>query len=317
MNVFQFLGLPANHRKDTHIVHRVKNLHEVPESKLKWPAIAQKKEDGVFAIVVTNNEGEVGIFSRTGKRFVGCEFLANNIKFHQYHDPSMVYLCELVCSEVSEISLEQLSGIVNPNRTEPVESSLKTLFTLSANLVCFDVIRRGDFMVGYTTSHYHTRFSNNLLPVDRVATRLVYNLDEFLDYCEQLTEAGYEGAVLKQLEAPWIAGKKDYCYTKQVRGVDFDLEVLAIEWGSDGTKRHGQVTNLVVRWRLFGHPDGEVVTLPVDGRFTDEDRIAWYNNPSLIIGKIVHVHALQLGSKGSLRLAKVRAVRIDKDKPDL
>lgn len=314
MNVFQFLGLPANHRKDTHIVHRVKNLHEVSESKLMWPAWAQKKEDGVFAIVVTNQQGEVGIFSRTGKRFVGCEFLANSVKVNQYHDPSMVYLCELVCSD---ISLEQLSGIVSPNRTEPVEPSLKTTFTLGSNLVCFDMIRRGDFMVGYTTSHYHTRFINTYLPMERVDSRLVYSLDEFSDYCEQLTEAGYEGAVLKQLSAPWTAGKKDYCYTKQVRGVDFDLEVIGVEVGSIGTKRHGHVTNLLVRWRLFGHPDGKDTLLPVDGRFTDEDRISWYNKPSLIIGKIVHVHALQLGSKGSLRLAKVRAVRIDKDKPDL
>lgn len=314
MNVFQFLGLPANHRKDTYIVHRVKNLHEVSESKLMWPAIAQKKEDGVFAIVVTNQQGEVGIFSRTGKRFVGCEFLANSVKVHQYHDPSMVYLCELVCSG---ISLEQLSGIVNPNRTEPVEPSIKTLFTLNSNLVCFDVIRRSYFELGYSTSHYHTRFSNDSLPVDRVATKLVYSLDEFSDYCEQLTEAGHEGAVLKQLDAPWVAGKKDYCYTKQVRGVDFDLEVIGVEVGSVGTKRHGQVTNLLVRWRMFGHPNGKDVLLPVDGRFTDEDRRAWYIDPLLIIGKIVHVHALQLGSKGSLRLAKVRAVRIDKDKPDL
>lgn len=314
MNIFQFLGLPANHRKATHIVHRVKNLHEVPESKLKWPAIAQKKEDGVFAIVATNNEGEVGIFSRTGKRFVGCESLARSVKVHQYHDPSMVYLCELVCSG---ISLEQLSGIVNPNRTEPVEPSLKTLFTLGSNLVCFDVISRSAFILGYSTSHYHTRFSNALLPMDRVATKLVYSLEEFSAYCDELTEAGYEGDVLKQLSAPWTAGKKDHCYTKQVRGVDFDLEVIGVETGSEGTKRHGQVTNLVVRWRLFGHQDGELVTLPVDGRFTDEDRRAWYIDPLLIIGKVVHVHALQLGSKGSLRLAKVRAVRIDKDKPDL
>lgn len=312
MNVFEFLGLPANHRSDDKVVHRVKNLHEVPETKLNWPAWAQEKLDGVYAIVVTNEEGEVGIFSRTGKKFVNCDLLCYEVKNHPNYDSKLIYLCELVCTT---LSLEELSGAVNPNRTEPLTTEVESNIIGFAKLVCFDVVRKSYFILGKSSSHFSIRFSNDFLPIERVRTKVVYSIEDFTDFAKSITDAGGEGAVLKQLDAPWIAGKKDHSYTKLVCGCDYDLEVIDVEEGKG--KRKGMVANLILRWRMYGMPEGVVTNIPVDGRFDDTTRIRWWNNPALIIGKIVHVHALQLGSKGLLRLAKVREVRIDKTVADL
>jgi len=309
MNVFEFLGLPANHRSDDKVVHRVKNLSEVPESKLKWPAIAQEKYDGVSAIVLHNGK-EWGIFSRTGKRFTNCEVLIKRLERLVPDGSQYVSFCELICPT---ISLEELSGAVNPNRVEPLSANLEAELIGEALLVCFDSVLIREFIAGKCNESYE--FRAKVSPIPKAMRYQVNSIEEFKELAANITKRGGEGAVLKQLDAPWIAGKKDYNYTKLVCGCDFDLEVVAIEEGRG--KRKGMVANLILRWRMYGKPDGAVVAIPVDGRFDDTTRIDWWNNPSLIMNKIVHVHALQLGSKGLLRLAKVHEVRIDKTVADL
>lgn len=313
MNVFEFLGLPANHRSDDKVVHRVKNLHEVPEAKLKWPAWAQEKLDGVSAIVLYNGKGW-GIFSRTGKRFTNCDEVLSTLSLNgSISNRNVVYFCELICPS---ISLEELSGAVNPNRTELLSDELQAKLQ-SARLICFDAVTTNDFVSGINNESgpFDYRFFNLIFNVAKALTVPVSDLIEFTDFANSITKGGGEGAVLKQTDAPWIAGKKDHSYTKLVCGCDYDLEVLGVEEGKG--KRKGMVANLILRWRMYGESDGQEVSIPVDGRFDDTTRIQWWNDSSLIIGKIVHVHALQLGSKGLLRLAKVREVRIDKHVADL
>lgn len=310
MNVFEFLGLPANHRSDDKVVHRVKNLHEVPEAKLKWPAWAQEKLDGVSAIVL-HNGNEWGIFSRTGKRFTNCQMITASVSKDFLSNPNVVYLCELVCDS---ISLEELSGAINPNRIELLDPITSTIIDFNSELHCFDTLLKSEFING-RSELYFTHRTNYRVPMYRVHSKLVGSIEEFTDFAESITNRGGEGAVLKQYDAPWIAGKKDHSYTKLVCGCDYDLEVLGVEEGKG--KRKGMVANLILRWRMYGMPEGVVTNIPVDGRFDDNTRVSWWNNPALIIGKIVHVHALQLGSKGLLRLAKVREVRIDKHVADL
>jgi ATP-dependent DNA ligase len=313
MNVFEFLGLPADHRPEDKVVHRVKNLHEVPESKLKWPAWAQEKLDGVSSIVLYNGK-HWGIFSRTGKQFTNCDEALSTLSLNgSFSNRNVVYLCELICPS---ISLEELSGAVNPNRTEPLSDELQANLQ-SARLICFDAVTVKDFVDGCNNESgpFDYRFFNMIFNVAKALTVPVSDLSGFTDFANSITTMGGEGAVLKQVDAPWVAGKKDYNYTKLVCGCDFDLEVLGVEEGKG--KRKGMAANLLLRWRMYGKPEGEVVTIPVDGRFDDSTRIHWFNNPSEIVGKVVHVHALQLGSKGLLRLAKVHEVRIDKTVADL
>jgi len=227
---------------------------------------------------------------------------------------NLVYLCELVCHT---LSLEELSDSVNPNRTEPLSSEIEAKIIGDAKLVCFDAITINDFVDGNSNESgpFDYRFFRFELPFNKPFGRHVHSLEEFTEFTKAITSSGGEGAVLKQLDAKWTAGKKDHNYTKLVCGCDFDLEVLGVEEGKG--KRKGMVANLMLRWRMYGKPDGQEISIPVDGRFDDATRIQWWNNPALIIGKIVHVHALQLGSKGLLRLAKVHEVRIDKTVADL
>jgi hypothetical protein len=79
------------------------------------------------------------------------------------------------------------------------------------------------------------------------------------------------------------------------------------------------VANALCEWRDYADLDRPIRVIPIDlGKgFTDERRIELWLDQAQIVGKIVEVHALQLGSKGSLRIPKVNSIRVDKTEPDL
>lgn len=316
MNVFEFLGLPANHRSDEKVTHKVKNLHEVPVSKIKFPALAQTKADGISAICVITSF-ECGIFTRTGKRMTNVSKLEQELWDYSNYNHNLINtvvfaeLCNGLCS------LEVLGGWVSPNRKEELTEEDSACHNHSY-LTAFDFMPVQEFIDGESKLGYqqrHVEFLSTASGIRPVPTFQVESMEEFERLCDTLVHQGEEGAVLKQMDFIWKAGKKDYCQTKKVRGVDYDLEVVDVEEGKG--KREGTVANLLVRWRDFGIAGNPPVVLSVDGCFSDNDRSTWYHRPSDIIGKIVHVHALQIGSKGSLRLAKVKSVRIDKTVADL
>ena len=49
---------------------------------------------------------------------------------------------------------------------------------------------------------------------------------------------------------------------------------------------------------------------------TDGDRIMWWADPSIIIGRIVEVQCMKVLANKSLREGRYKAVRHDKDYPD-
>lgn len=318
MNVFKWLG--CEERPSNKVVQLVKDF----ESREKWVErtlednyyYAQVKKDGVYAMVVIDSNGECSIFGRTGKRLTSVGLLESSIE--DWADIKCIYnqviICELVCEDPA-CSLEMLSGIVNPNRTTeltPKQVDYATKF----NLYAHDLIEVPEFKAGVCHVPYQSRYRDllNLVGDSAYFTLLEPTiLDSVRDmriYAGCYIDRGEEGAVFKDPMATWVAGRKNEVAVKIVKGVDYDLQVVGVEYGRGGTKREGQVSKLVVRWK--GGKE-----LPVDGRFTDGQRIAWAKNPELILGKIVHVHALQEGSKGALRLPKVRTIRFDKEEADL
>lgn len=321
MNVFEFLGLPANHRPTEKVVHKVKDHDKIPKSKATWPRLVGEKKDGISAICVIKPDGSAGIFTRTGNRMSNVAHLERHLSetsiAHHWLRGSVI-LAELCCHH---FELEPLGGLVSPERVNPISQG-EAIKLNDAVLHAFDIMTIKEFTDGKSYHSYRVRYIDclHLIPDTYNLTTISCSLlseEEALQFHDTVVRDGGEGIVCKQPDFIWQAGKKDHCQTKMVRGCDYDLLVVGTEAGKAGTKRDGQVTNLLVRWRKYGKQDGEPMTLPVDGCFSDEDRVLWNNQPECIVGKVVHVHALQIGSQGSLRLAKVRAVRIDKSVADL
>ena len=322
MNIWNFLGLPSDHRPEDKTVQLVKHFADV-EKKITYPVIGQRKFDGVFALLVCDGNG-VGIFGRTGRLFTGLSRMLPKIM----PKGRVVFIAELCCDSCS---LEVLSGLVNPNRKRedtPEEVELRKHFYFAYH----DMLYLSELIEGESKRPYSLR----LLDLERHTLDLA-DLPGYIPTSTELKDAeechafsdmriamDCEGAVFKMPNEGWIAGRKNHVQTKEVCGVDFDLLVTGMVEGKG--KHRGMVGKLLVRWLPYGIPFTGVPSgapsscftedLPVDGCFTQKMRQAWWDGEQ-ICGKIVHVHALQIGSKGALRLPKVKAVRIDKTVADL
>lgn len=301
-------------------VQLVRHMHEVLSGYRKEVArgskyMVQVKEDGVYGFAIYE-EGRWQIYGRTGKKFTNVERLEE--QFAGWHE-EFVYIFEIVCAD---ISLEELSGAINPNRTKPLEWPLP----LRARL--HDCVCRADFLTDSSETPAEDRYDFVLneaheAAVDRrspdlsvIVTKFAVDEQRIRLLAEALIDAGHEGVVVKRQHADWKAGRKNHEAMKIVRGCDYDLRCVRVEEGLG--KRAGMVANAICEWRRFGEPTGEVMQIPVDlGKgFTDERRIALWADQSQIVGKVVEVHALQVGSQGSLRLPKVNSIRVDKEESD-
>lgn len=298
-----------------HPVQLVKHYDEISDSarrNMQWPAIAEVKYDGVYALIVMTSDKGVQFISRSGKPLY---FEQNYLPDLFEHGAFIQALREGYCfvSELinPELSLEELSGMVNPNRVAAWDNTSM----LTADFVVHDSISRAALLRGYSYSSYSERlgWATPIVPQQNKPTRKVVSSEfEWQEFCDSVINTGSEGAVLKQLHAPWVAGHKGWHVTKEVRGVHLDLRCVG--WALGKGKRSNQIGALYFEYndKLFsadlgkGWTDAKRDALTARAQSTNDD----------VTGALFHIKGLQISSKGVVRLPKVQEERIDKHVAD-
>lgn len=330
MNVFEFLGLDKAHRAKSKVVQLVKHFAEVNpkheedilHKKVSFPMYAQCKRDGVFSMLVVRADGKCGIFGRTGEQLANTE---NLVSYYEGlvllgHLSQGVYFAEMVTN--FNCSLEELSGVLNPNRTKGLEKQEQKLIKNNLYMAFFDCVSLIEFIEGESTRKFAQRYSSlmtALYDTDCVLDIDVVNsVEELFQYADRLIKLGHEGAVFKQ-DVGWLAGAKDWHQMKVVRRYEVDLECIGWEEGTG--KYTGLVANL-----LFRYKGGKTVKAMLGKGWTHEDAREMYqvinsvcpvSGPCGPVGKIFRVYGLQPSSKnGVIRLPKVGDLRFDKTEPD-
>ena len=328
MNIFEFLGLDALHRKDSKVTQLVKHFDEVTDKHKEgkqWGL--QTKKDGVCAITIVS-DSKVGVFSRTGKAFTSTDNIIESIKKLDF--PDGVYFGEWwVPKDIA--SLEVFSGIVNPNRKSPLNQE-KAFIVGQGTMSWFDAVTLEEFIDGAskrTFEERHEDLTNSFDYVDslfggfcddvEVLEYVLATTREEIDLClEFLVSGGDEGVVICNLEADWLAGHKGWRKMKLVRGVDYDLRCIGWEEGTG--KYEGKVANLIFQWK-----GGTTIKAMLGKGWTHEHAEEMfveatnpnYPSPHDPTGHIFQVYALEESSKGKLRLPKVGERRFDKEKSDV
>tara|TARA_R110002153_G_scaffold34365_3_gene102880 strand:- start:19951 stop:20961 length:1011 start_codon:yes stop_codon:yes gene_type:complete len=336
MNIFQQLGLPEFHRKlSNKVTQLVKHYDEVVAKHKEGKIfLTQLKRDGVCSLTVVCS-GDVKIFSRTGNAFTNTSELVAKIKLLNL--PDGVYMGEMWVPK-SVCSLEQLSGVVNPNRTKALSHEYSMLPHM-LRMSWFDMISLKEFKEGYSPQKFANRhisltlnFTEALAEINLlvhpdidvlkcVTAKTEADIDDQLEF---LVSGGEEGLIIADPEADWEAGHKGWRKMKKVRGVDYDL--LCIGYGEGTGKYKGKVANLVFQWK------GEVTIKCMLGKgwthkmaedmfevinYADNVGMEAYTHVDSPIGKIFQVYALEESSKGKLRLPKVGEQRFDKGESDV
>lgn len=290
-------------------VQLVKHYDEVLQKNLKWPAWAEQKEDGVWCGVVWDGT-EYAFFSRTGNEFYAE--LDAEVPIDLIHAPAGLYIAELVNTSMS---LETLSGLINTNR-KASWTATEAGAMACCQLRFHDFIPLHSLLEGNCLLTHADRISllANILPHQHIiGGTLVHTDEQWRDFAKMQVDAGREGAVLKQLDADWLAGHKGYRVTKLVKGLDVDLRCVGVSLDGKG-KRAGTLAKIMVSYK------GKIVGADLGKGWTDEKRAAllaeYQEDPDSVVGRIWHVHALQEGSAGGLRLPKAMSRRIDKTVAD-
>jgi len=304
MNVHEILAASLQNRSEDKFVQKVKNIDEINLSKLVAPCIVQRKEDGVYCAIIFDGTDVLAV-SRTGKPLSNITHPCKG----WFSQPG-VYICEVTNSK---LSLEELSGVVNPNRVNSIDKATEILMSRYTLYWFHDYIRIPSFIGGAEDRTYTERWCNTQQFVVGVgayfAAALVQTvflgadfLDKFERHAQHWINHGAEGAVLKQSKEHWKAGAKDFRMVKRVRGLAVDLECTGFEYGKG--KREGGCGALVFQYK------GKEFRADLGKGWTDALRAVL--TPENTIGKVFCVKALQESSQGVLRLPKVQEKRIDK-----
>ena len=148
-----------------------------------------------------------------------------------------------------------------------------------------------------------------LLPHIMVDLDTAAGKDQLERYAKDNVNAGFEGIMIKELQAPYIC-KRSTDWMKWKPTLTVDLEVVGVE---EGTGRNlGRLGALV----CHGVDDGKEITVNVGSGFSDVDRDDYYTNRNLVIGRTAEVlcDVITQNQDGTYSLRFPRFVRFRDDK---
>lgn len=278
--------------------------------------LLQQKFDGVFA-AIQRSTGKV--FSRTGKEF----FIPQDSDLYKSLQRIVVqsiatYEHDYIIAEVtaSDLTLEQLSGLLNPNRKQDwtwQEKQANWFWHLHDHIILDDgTDNRPYFMrlngLRYLTccAHFKLVQTWNLADAPQEAKSDIDNISDLL------IKGGAEGVVLKDPLGVYQKGKRSKQQLKLVREHTEDVRIVAAEYGKG--KREKQLA----RWQCqsLDNPD-MLFWADLGAGWDDEARdamtYAYEQDPATVIGTVWVVKGLQKSSTGkAVRLPKLQYRRFDK-----
>ena len=151
----------------------------------------------------------------------------------------------------------------------------------------FDVLHVDDHDYLDAPLHERVAVMEALLPAHQVVPRVVAEDVETVERVfGEWVGQGYEGVVVKRLDAPYAAGRRDSAWVKLKPRHTFDLVVVAVEWGSG--RRQGWLSNLHLAAR---DPERGFVMLGKTFKGLTDETLRWQTEHFLALetGRTRHV----------------------------
>lgn len=254
--------------------------------------IMMAKYDGCLAIVVADDEGHV--LTRTGEPITSIPHVLDQARKLL---PGWVIFGE---AYKFDTPFKDISGAFR--RHAPQDSLI---------CVAFDAVPVDDWRVGKCDIPYKDRLAR-LKAAWQATPQSAIIVAPALDYVApqgfanaMVRQGGYDGAVLRRKDAPWMAGASKNGEAIKVKPVQ-SLDLRAVDWFYGKGKHAGRAGGIVVEYRG--------VTTQVGTGFSDAERetIAKQGTRDWI----AEVEFMELTADGKLREPRFKGWRFDKTEPD-
>ena len=277
---------------------------------------------GVRALfmVIPSDDGDITTicFSRNGKQFdnfghIEEQVRENWIKIARGHQNALINGFVLD-GEVIGNTFQELMRQARRKSDVQADDSVFNVF---------DIIPLSDFREGHWNAQLrkridileHIRHVVDTMPNVELLPHIMVDLDtaagkdQLERYAKDNVNAGFEGIMIKELEAPYLC-KRSTDWMKWKPTLTVDLEVVGVE---EGTGRNlGRLGALV----CHGVDDGKEITVNVGSGFSDVDRDDYWTNRNLVIGRTAEVlcDVITQNQDGTYSLRFPRFVRFRDDK---
>ena len=196
-------------------------------NKVKFPAYVQPKLDG-FRCISRKVDGEVGLFTRKGLPILNMPHIVRSLD--RIMEDEEILDGELY---IHGMDFNELSGIIRKQDSD----------TSEVNYVVYDFPKIGKLN---ETNSYRERFNwiHGLAPmgsdttvdvklannVTLLATNVAQSIEDIADMHGDFVEQGYEGAIVRQLEAPY-ENKRSQKLLKYKVMHDYEYQIIGYSEG--------------------------------------------------------------------------------------
>ena len=258
---------------------------------INYPAIVQRKFDGVRCLARLNSDGTVTLMSRKGKEFAHLNHIKTDVAANN-SNTNLVIDGELYSDT---LTFQELVGLVKRVTLKPGND--KQMLEVSLRVYdCVELNNEADFTSRYETITEVTTGAEYLSLVENVR---VSTESEIHAAQARFVEEGYEGAMVRNLTGAYAIGKRSANLQKVKTFLDGEYPIIGF---TDGT---GGETGCVI-WECQT-PDGQ--SFRVRPRGTQEDRKVLFRNGSNYIGQQLTVRYQELTDDGVPRFPVGIAIR--------
>lgn len=258
---------------------------------INYPAIVQRKFDGVRCLAVLNSNGSVKLLSRKGKEYPHLQHIKADV--WENNDNTNIVLDGELYSDT--LTFQQLVGLVKRVTLKPGND--QQMYEVSLRVYdCVDLNNEADFTDRYQTI---TNITNGAKYLSLVENVRVDNEEEIHAAQARFVEEGYEGAMVRNLTGAYAIGKRSANLQKVKTFLDGEYPIVGFTQGTGGE------TGCVI-WEC-STSDGQ--TFRVRPRGTQEDRKVLFENGSDYVGQQLTVRYQELTDDGVPRFPVGIAIR--------
>jgi DNA ligase-1 len=257
--------------------------------KLKGIKRLECKLDGVRVLAVVQGT-DVTLYSRNGKQFENFPQIVQAIEEHRKAFFNIPYGGRFVLDgEIVGESFQKLMKQAHRKSDAVTDGMVYHVF---------DIIPLDSFVEGHYNAQQHKRIEmlervRALLPEDG-PIQVMNGLDVDLDtaeghdimqrYAEAAVEGGFEGIMIKSMDAPYLCKRTDY-WMKWKPTITVDLKIVGFE---QGTGRNADRLGAII---CEGDDNGRHIRVNVGSGLSDSNRDEYWHSRADLVGHLVEVQA--------------------------